>query len=105
MKNKILTFLLGFALGIALTLLFQFLTASDYAPPLKKVEVKSLEKQVEKSEVTYAKAVDSLKAQGVNLQVQLSDTKAELTKAKQKNNSLQLTIYELLDKRMESKAS
>lgn len=105
MKNNILSFLFGLLLGIALTLLFQFLTIDDYMPPVKKVEIKSIEKQVAKSEVNYAKTVDSLRSQSVKLQVQLSDTKTELTKAKQRAYSLQVTVYELLDKRLENESN
>jgi hypothetical protein len=102
MKNNILSFLFGLLLGIALTLLFQFLTVDDYSPPVKKVEIKSIEKHVAKSEVTYTKTIDSLKVKSAKLQVQLSDTKTELTKAKQRASSLQTTVYELLDKRLEN---
>lgn len=105
MKNNILSFLFGLLLGIALTLLFQFLMIDDYTPPAKKVEIKSIEKQVAKSEVNYKKTVDSLRSQSVKLQVQLSDTKTELTKAKQRAYSLQVTVYELLDKRLENDAN
>lgn len=105
MKNNILSFLFGLLLGIALTLLFQFLTIDDYVPPVKKIEIKSIEKQVSTSEVNYAKTVDSLRSQSVKLQVQLSDTKTELSKAKQRAYSLQVTVYELLDKRLENEAN
>ena len=105
MKNNILSFLFGLLLGIALTFLFQFLMIDDYTPPVKKVEIKSIEKQVAKSEVNYEKTVDSLRSQSVKLQVQLSDTKTELTKAKQRAYSLQVTVYELLDKRLENEAN
>lgn len=105
MKNNILSFLFGLLLGIALTLLFQFLMIDDYTPPVKKVEIKSIEKQVSKSEVNYTKTVDSLRSQSVKLQVQLSDAKTELTKAKQRAYSLQVTVYELLDKRLENEAN
>ena len=105
MKNNILSFLFGLLLGIALTLLFQFLMIDDYTPPVKKIEIKSIEKQVSTSEVNYAKTVDSLRNQSVKLQVQLSDTKTELSKAKQRAYSLQVTVYELLDKRLENEAN
>lgn len=105
MKNNILSFLFGLLLGIALTLLFQFLMIDDYTPPVKKIEIKSIEKQVSTSEVNYAKTVDSLRNQSVKLQVQLSDTKTELSKTKQRAYSLQVTVYELLDKRLENEAN
>jgi hypothetical protein len=70
--------------------------------PIAKVSTE-LKKDVAKSEVSYSKAVDSLKTQSVKLQSELTDTKTELSKAKQKNYSLQLTIYDLIDKQAESK--
>jgi regulator of replication initiation timing len=62
-----------------------------------------LKKEVAKSEISYSKAVDSLKVQSVKLLSDLSDTKKELSRAKQKNYSLQLTVYDLIDKQSETK--
>jgi hypothetical protein len=70
--------------------------------PLVKVATE-LKKEVAKSEVVYSKAVDSLKTKTVKLQTELTDTKAELSKSKQKNYSLQLTVYDLIDKQVEGK--
>jgi hypothetical protein len=78
------------------------LNDSSPSKPITKITTE-LKKDVGKSEVNYSKAVDSLKTQRVKLQSELTDTKTELSKAKQKNYSLQLTIYDLIDKQAESK--
>jgi hypothetical protein len=70
--------------------------------PLAKVSTE-LKKEVTKAEVNYSKTFDSLKTRSVKLQSELTDTKTELSRAKQKNYSLQLTIYDLIDKQAEGK--
>jgi hypothetical protein len=104
MKTHFLFFTIGLLLGLFLSFMYQTVLIDVPAPVTSKQVVKSLEKDVAKSEVNYAKSVDSLKGQSVRLQVQLNDTKIELTKAKQKVNSLQISIYDLLDQRLENEA-
>ena len=48
MKNNFLSFIIGLALGIALPLLYQFLSIDAYTPPICKAVVKTLEKEVAK---------------------------------------------------------
>jgi hypothetical protein len=103
MKYYLITFVLGVAFGLFAS--FMYSTTVSNAPPSKPVAkiTKEMKKEVAKSEVNYTKAVDSLKNRSVKLQAQLSDTKTELTKAKQKSYSLQLAVYDLLDKKLEDK--
>jgi hypothetical protein len=103
MKYYIITFVLGVAFGLFAS--FMYCTMLNDMPPSKPlVKVATeLKKEVAKSEVVYSKAVDSLKTKTVKLQTELTDTKAELSKSKQKNYSLQLTVYDLIDKQVEGK--
>jgi hypothetical protein len=103
MKYYIITFVLGVAFGLFISFMYcTMLNEPPSSKPIAKVSTE-LKKDVAKSEVSYSKAVDSLKTQSVKLQSELTDTKTELSKAKQKNYSLQLTIYDLIDKQAESK--
>jgi hypothetical protein len=103
MKYYIITFILGVAFGLFVAFMYcTMLNDSSPSKPITKITTE-LKKDVGKSEVNYSKAVDSLKTQRVKLQSELTDTKTELSKAKQKNYSLQLTIYDLIDKQAESK--
>jgi hypothetical protein len=103
MKYYLITFVLGVAFGLFVS--FMYCTIGNDTPPSKPIAkiTKELKKQVAKSEVNYTKSVDSLKHRSAKLQVELSDTKNELTKAKQKNYSLQLAVYDLVDKKLEDK--
>jgi hypothetical protein len=92
-----------FGLGLALGLFFSFMYRTllpDTAPLSKTVKElpKKLEAQVAKTEITYAKTFDSLKRQSVKLGQELKQTKTELDRAKQKNYSLQVQVYSLLDR-------
>jgi hypothetical protein len=103
MKNYIITFILGVAFGLFVSFMYcTMLNETSPSKPLAKVTTE-LKKEVAKSEVIYLKAVDSLKTKTSKLQIELTDAKAELSKSKQKNYSLQLTIYDLIDKRAETK--
>jgi hypothetical protein len=103
MKYYIIAFILGVAFGLFVSFMYcTMLSDPPSSKPIAKVSTE-LKKDVSKSEVSYTKAVDSLKTQSVKLQSELADTKSELTKAKQKNYSLQLTIYDLIDRQSESK--
>lgn len=103
MKYYIITFILGVAFGLFVSFMYcTMLNDSSPSKPITKITTE-LKKDVAKSEVNYSKAVDSLRLQSGKLQSELSDTKTELSKAKQKNYSLQLTIYDLIDKQAEIK--
>lgn len=104
MKYYLITFVLGVAFGLFVS--FMYCTMSGDTSQSKPVirATTELEKEVAKSETSYTKAVDSLKIQSVKLLSELANTKTELTKAKQKAYSLQVTIYDLLDKRLENEA-
>jgi hypothetical protein len=103
MKYYLVTFLLGVAFGLFVS--FMWCTMLSDVPPTKPVAktTNELKKDVAKSELSYIKAVDSLKVQSVKLQSDLSDTKKELSRAKQRNYSLQLTVYDLIDKQSTKK--
>jgi hypothetical protein len=64
---------------------------------------KKLETQVSKNELVYSKTFDSLKRQSVKLQIDLEDTKAALNTVKAKNYSLQVQVYDVLDRHFEKK--
>lgn len=103
MKYYIITFILGVAFGLFVSFMYcTMLNDSSPSKPITKITTE-LKKDVAKSEVNYSKAVDSLKTQSVKLQSELTDTKTELSRAKQKNYSLQLTIYDRIDKQAEIK--
>lgn len=104
MKNILISFLLGLALGITFTALYP-LGASNTSPSsASKALAKNLAKQVNQSEKSYAQSIDSFKVKSSKLQAELADTKTELNKAKQKSRSLQTAIYDLLDKQVEEDA-
>lgn len=103
MRNILISFFAGLVLGIAFMLLLPLLTVSDYPISKTKNEAKSLEKQVTQSEIVYAKQADSLQIENTKLDETLNSAKAELQKAKQKNYSLQMQVYDLLDKRYEAR--
>jgi hypothetical protein len=104
MKYYLLTFVLGIAFGLFVSFMY-CTTLNDTSPskPVAKI-TNELKKEVAKSEVSYSKAVDSLKNRSSKLQVELSNTKSELTKAKQKNYSLQLAVYGLIEKKSNLKS-
>jgi hypothetical protein len=104
MKNIFIAFLLGLALGITLTTLYPLVAPNTSSPSAGKALAKDLVKQVNQSEKSYAQSVDSFKVKSSKLQAELTDTKAELNKAKQKSRSLQTAIYDLLDKQVEEDA-
>jgi hypothetical protein len=103
MKYYLITFVLGVAFGLFVS--FMYCTMLNDTPPSKPLvkTTTELKKEVVKSEVVYSKAVDSLKTKTVKLQTELTDTKTELSKSKQKNYSLQLAVYDLVDKQAENK--
>jgi hypothetical protein len=99
MKYHFIIFGLGLALGLFFSFMYRTLLP-DSAPLSKTVKElpKKLEVQVAKTEITYTKTFDSLKRQSVKLGQELKQTKTELDKAKQKNYSLQVQVYSLLDR-------
>jgi hypothetical protein len=99
MKYYFIVFVLGLALGLFFSFMYRTLLP-DNAPLSKTVKElpKKLEVQVAKTEITYTKTFDSLKRQSVKLGLELKQTKTELDKAKQKNYSLQVQVYSLLDR-------
>jgi hypothetical protein len=103
MKYYLISFVLGVAFGLFVS--FTYCTMRTDASPSKPATkiATELKKEVAKSEVNYTKTVDSLKVQSVKLQSELTNTKTDLSRAKQKNYSLQLTIYALIDKQAENK--
>jgi hypothetical protein len=105
MKYYFAAFVIGLLVGIAIS--FLYCTSLSNAPSTKPIAklTTELKKEVAKSEVIYSKSVDSLKKQSVKLQLELTDTKTELSKAKQKNYSLQLTIYDLIDRQTQCERS
>lgn len=98
MKNILISFLLGLALGITFTALYPLMASNTSSSSEGKALAKELTKQVNQSEKSYAQSVDSFKVKSSKLQSELTDSKAELNKAKQKSRLLQTAIYELLDK-------
>lgn len=104
MKNIIFSFLFGLALGITLTALYPVLTIGAKPSTAIKVEAKDLVRQVNQSEKVYARSADSLKVKSSTLQTELTGTRAELARAKQKSRSLQTTIYGLMDKTLDDNA-
>jgi hypothetical protein len=94
-----------FAIGLVLGLFFSHMYHAFYdnVPPIAitKESPKKLEAQVSKNEVVYSKTFDSLKKQSVKLQIDLKDTKAVLNKVTQRNYSLQVQVFDLLDKHFE----
>jgi hypothetical protein len=99
MKYHFIIFGLGLALGLFFSFMYRTLLP-DTAPLSKTVKElpKKLEVQVAKTEITYTKTFDSLKRQSIKLGQELKQTKTELDKAKQKNYSLQVQVYSLLDR-------
>lgn len=101
MKYYLITFLLGVGFGLFVSFMYcTMLTETPYSKQVTKV-TKELKKEVARSEINYSKRFDSLKIQSAKLQSDLSDTRSELSKAKQKNYSLQLTIHDLIDRKPE----
>ena len=103
MKIHLAIFTIGLLFGLILSFIYR--TALGNAPTqvINNHPTKALEKEVAKSEASYSKKVDSLKGRSAKLQKELSNTKTELTKSKQKSYSLQLAVYDLLDKESENK--
>lgn len=103
MKYYFITFLLGVGFGFFVS--FMYCTMLGDAPSTKAGAKAAIElkKEVAKSEVSYSKTVDSLKAHGVKLQSELTNVKTELSTAKHKNYLLQLKIYDLIDKQSKNK--
>jgi hypothetical protein len=103
MKYYLISFVLGVAYGLFVS--FTYCTMRADASPSKPATkiATELKKEVAKSEVNYTKTGDSLKVQSVKLQSELTNTKTELSRAKQKNYSLQHTIYDLIDKQAANK--
>lgn len=103
MKYYLIAFTIGWAVGLAISFLYcTMLGDVPASKPVTRVTTE-LKKEVVKSELSYSKAVDSLKKQSIKLQSELSTTKTELSKTKQKNYSLQLTIYDLINRQSENK--
>lgn len=103
MKNHFICFPLGLAVGIFLSLWYQ--SSHDFNNPIvTHASADKLQKEVVKSEVDYSKAFDSLKMKSNKLGGELTETKAALTKAKQKTYSLQLQVYSLIDQQKENGA-
>lgn len=100
MKNTVISFLLGLALGITFTALYPRLATNNSSSSASKALAKNLVKQVNQFEKSYAHSVDSFKVKSSKLQAELTDTRGELNKAKRKSRSLQTAIYDLLDKQM-----
>ena len=98
MKYYLVSFTIGLAVGLALS--FLFYTSVGKVEPSKAIakSTATLKKEAAKSEVSFSKVLDSLKDESVNIQTQLGDTKNELSRVKQKNYSLQLTVFDLIDR-------
>ena len=103
MKYHFIIFTIGLALGLFLSHMYR--TFYDNVSPvvITKESPKKLEAQVSRNENTYSKTFDSLKRQSVKLQIDLKDTKAALNTVKAKNYSLQVQVYDLLDRHFEKK--
>jgi hypothetical protein len=100
MKNIILSFFVGLIIGCISAALFNAFDVDSEAS-IPNTNFNELQKEAVKTETFYQKKIDSLKARSVGLNTALKGTKAELNKAKQKNNSLQTAIYQLLEKQYE----
>ena len=103
MKYHLIIFTIGLALGLFFS--HMYLLFYDNDPPIimTKDTPKKLEAQVSRNEIAYSKTFDSLKKQSVKLQIDLKDTKAALNTVKTKNYSLQVQVYDLLDRHFEKK--
>ena len=104
MKYCLITFVLGVAFGLFVS--FMYCTMLGNAPASKPTAniSRDLKKEVAKSEVNYSKGADSLKMQATKLKSELNYTKSELSKAKEKSYSLQLTVYKLIDQQSKKKS-
>jgi hypothetical protein len=103
MKYHFIIFSIGLALGLFLSHMYR--TFYDNVSPIviTKESPKTLEAQVSRNENAYSKTFDSLKRQSIKLQIDLKDTKAALNTVKAKNYSLQVQVYDLLDRHFEKK--
>src|SRR5215216_426693 len=101
MKYHFIIFTIGLALGLFLSHMYR--TFYDNVSPvvITKESPKKLEAQVSSNEIAYSKTFDSLKRQSAKLQIDLKDTKAALNTVKAKNYSLQVQVFDLLDKHFE----
>jgi hypothetical protein len=97
MKYYFFTFALGLLLGLFLS--FMYSTAGKLPVQVAKATApKQLQAQVFKNEYLFIKKADSFQRKSVQLQQELILTKNELKTAKEKNASLHVAIYKLLDK-------
>lgn len=104
MKTKIFYFLLGIIVGVCFTLLYMDSGLSSAVSSVKQEEPKALQQQVRRAEVIHSKKVDSLKGRGSQLARQLVQAKADLAKAKQKAKSLQATVDDMINVKLQTEA-
>jgi hypothetical protein len=97
MKYYLFTFALGLLLGLFLS--FMYSTVGKLPVQVAKATApKQLQAQVSNNEHLFIKKADSFQKKSVQLQHELILTKKELKTAKEKNASLHVAIYKLLDK-------
>ena len=101
MKYHFIIFAIGLALGLFFSHMYHTFYDNVLPIAISKESPKKLEAQVSKNEVVYSKTFDSLKKQSVKLQIGLKDTKAALNTVKSKHYSLQVQVFDLLDKHFE----
>lgn len=103
MKYNILCCAVGVLCGLFLGLMYGAATFSNNLLPVSvSVPVpKELQKEVKHFETSYAKSFDTLKKESDKLTSELTASKSELQKAKQRSMALQGQVYSLLDSRFE----
>lgn len=99
MKIHVIIFTLGLLLGLFFSFMYRALLIDPVKPPVSKRSVVELKKEVNRSEITYTKSVDSLKKQSAKLEIELVGTKKTLSEVKKQNQSLKNQVYALIDRR------
>lgn len=101
MKYNILCFAIGVLFGTFLGLVYCTAVLANDPLPVPVPAPKELKKEIVQAETGYAKSFDTLKKKSDKLYLELTATKSELQKAKQRSIALQLQVYSLLDSRFE----
>jgi len=96
MKINLLLFAIGLFLGLYLSFMYSVALSADNKPPGVNTPVKQLQKEVSKTETSFAQRFDSIQSENNKLTVGLNDTKAALQVAKQKSKALEQKIKTIL---------
>ncbi len=103
MKYYLIPFAIGLLLGIFLGFVYCTSSLGNNQPSVLVPSPKELKKEVVQFETGYSKSFDTLKKESDNLRSELTDTKSQLQRAKQRSQVLQGQVYSLLDNRLERK--